>query len=333
MSRVFSTIHKEIFSGKTLTGLCCAHMAASTSLRPYNADTLVPTVVKNGLAYFPGAVSAQRLSDGERQEINSHLRHQRGYDSVNIISNGQPVTGGLDLEKTPVIAGVIGDQTKLVGVRPDCVHMTTREGGQLHTSHSDKMKFDLRCAVHLGADVLLHGTADPTKSTGDLILSGEILSSPLERPMRSKDAYLATLGVLGPHGLRHGIANPGQASLSVIATWSEGRGAFNLFRSKTSPLAESFPELCGVKAVDGEQAFKITTDDRVPPKRVKERIRQAGDFTEGASLFQAPPDEQASTYHWLGITHGALGGRYRCSTISLDRVARVAKRRPVSETQ
>eukprot|EP00903_Cladosiphon_okamuranus_P018789 g17285.t1 len=217
---------------------------------------VVPTEVKDGLAYFPGAVSMQRLSDGERQHIESRLRYQRACDSVDIISNGKPVTDGIDLEKTPVLAGVIDKMARLVGVRPDCVHMTTREGGQLHTSHSDKMKFDLRSSVHLGADVLLDGQADPTKSIGDFILSNGSLRQPLVMTMRSGDAYIAT-----------------------------------------------------PKAVDGGEAFQVTTTDRVPPRTINARVRQSGDFTDGASLFRAPPEEQASAFHRLGKGRNPNGGR------------------------
>eukprot|EP00903_Cladosiphon_okamuranus_P006256 g6139.t1 len=259
----------------------------------------VPTEVKDGLAYFPGAVSVQRLSDGERQHIESRLRYQRAYDSVDIISNGKPVTDGIDLKKTPVLAGVIDKMARLVGVRPDCVHMTTREGGQLDTSHSEKMKFDLCSSVHLGADVLLDGQADPTKSTGDFILSNGSLRQPLVMTMRSGGAYVATPKVLHAPFL-HVISPPDQASLSVVCTWTPGSSAFNLFRGKTRPLAESFPSLRGVKAVDGGEAFQVTTTDRVPPRMINARVRQSGDFTDGASLFRAPPEEQASAFHRLG---------------------------------
>eukprot|EP00903_Cladosiphon_okamuranus_P015607 g14411.t1 len=190
---------------------------------------VVPTEVKYGVAYFPGAVSVQRLSDGERQHIESRLRYQRAYDSVGIISNGKPVTDGIDLKKTPVLAGVIDKMAHLVGV--------------------------------------LHAP------------------------------------------FLHGISPPDQASLSVVCTWTPGSGAFNLFRGKTRPLAESLPSLRGVKAVDGGEAFQVTTTDRVPPRTINARVRQSGDFTDGASLFRAPPEEQASASHRLGKGRNPNGGR------------------------
>ncbi|CBJ26757.1 hypothetical protein Esi_0045_0006 [Ectocarpus siliculosus] len=272
------------------------------------APTGVPTRVKNSLAFYRGAVSVPTFTEGERQHIESHLTFQRAYDSVDILSNGKPVDGGVDLALAPVVAGAIATMTDLVGVRPDCAHLTTRERGQLHTSHSDKMKFDLRGTVHLGADVLLDGQVDPAGSTGDFILSGGDLPQPLIMPMRSRDAYIATPKVLHDPFF-HGISPPDQASLSVVCTWSPGRGAFNPWRSQSHPLAESFPSLCGVKAVDGEEAFKVTTTDRVPPKTIKSRIRQSGDFTDGVSLFRAPPEEQASAYHRLGKMRSPNGGR------------------------
>eukprot|EP00752_Nemacystus_decipiens_P002052 g1965.t1 len=271
------------------------------------APTGVPTRVKNGLAFYRGAVSVPTFTEGERQHIESHLSFQRAYDSVDILSKGKPVDGGVDLVLAPVVAGAIATMTDLVGVRPDCAHLTTREKGQLHTSHSDRMKFDVRGTVHLGADVLLHGQVDPARSTGDFILSGGDLPQPLIMPMRSGDAYIATSEVLHAP-LFHGISPPDQASLSVVCTWSPGRGAFNPWRSQSHPLAESFPSLCGVKAVDGEEAFKVTTTDRVPPKTIKSRIRQSGDFTDGVSLFRAPPEEQASAYHRLGKMRSPNGG-------------------------
>lgn len=286
------------------------------------AQTPVPTEVKNGLAFFPGAVSVQRFSEAERQHIETSMVWQRAYDSVDIISNGKPIDGGVDLAKAPVLAGVIDRTTHLIGVRPDCVHLTTREGGQIHTSHSDQMKFDVRGTVHIGADVLLGGQVDPAKSTGDFILSNGSLRQPLVMTMRSGDAYIATPKVLHAPFL-HGISPPDQASFSVVCTWSPGSGAFNLFRGKTRPLAESFPSLCGVKAVDGGEAFQATTVDRVPPRKVMARIRQSGDFTEGLSLFRAPPKEQASAYHRLGVRNKGKkgspnGGRYGRSSISLE---------------
>ena len=250
--------------------------------------TKVPSEINKGLAFFPGAVSVQTFSEGEREHIESRLVFQRAYDSVDIISNGRPVEGGTDLDKAHVLAGVIDQMTGLVGKRPDCVHVTTREGGQIHTSHSDKMKFDVRSTVHLGADVLLGGQVDSTKSTGDCVLSSGGLSQPLQLRMRSGDAYIATAEVLHAPFL-HGIRPPDQASLSIVCTWSPGRGVFNLFQRKSRPLIETFSSLGGVKAVGGDAAFEVTTTERVPPKKVEARIRQPGDFTGGVSLFQAPP--------------------------------------------
>ncbi|CAM9540620.1 unnamed protein product, partial [Ectocarpus sp. 8 AP-2014] len=258
--------------------------------------TTVPTKVKNGLAFFRGAVSVQTFSEAERRHIESRLTFQRAYDSVDILSNGKPVDGGIDLEKAPVLACLIDKMTDLVGVPPDGVHMTTREGGQIHTSHSDKMQFDVRSTVHLGKDALLDGQVDPAKSTGDFVLSGHDLSQPLLLQMRSGDAYIATDNVLhAPYF--HGISPPGQASLSLVSTW---RRVFHLFRPKSRPLAETFSLLCGVDAVDGQEAFRVTTRELVPPKRVGERIRQPGDFTDGVSLFRPPPEAQASAYYKLG---------------------------------
>ncbi|CAM9750819.1 unnamed protein product [Pylaiella littoralis] len=169
------------------------------------------------------------------------------------------------------------------------------------------MKFDLRSTVHLGADVLLDGQVDPASSTGDFILSGGDLSQPLRLQMRSGNAYIATDSVLHAPFL-HGIRHPGQSSISVVSTWSPGGGVFNLFRSKSHPLAASFSFLCGVKAVDGQQAFEVTTVDLVPPKKVKARIQQPGDFADGVSLFRAHPQEQASAYHRLGKMISPNGG-------------------------
>ncbi|CAM9953216.1 unnamed protein product [Ectocarpus fasciculatus] len=266
-------------------------------------------LVKNGLAFYRGAVSVPTFSEAERQHIESRLTFQRAYDSVSILSNGKPVDGGVDLALAPVVAGVIATMSGLVGVRPDCVHLTTRERGQLHTSHSDKMKFDMRGTVHLGADVLLEPPVDPARSTGDFVLSGGGLPQPLIMPMRSGDAYIATSKVLHAP-LFHGIAPPDQASLSVVCSWRPGNGAFNPWRSQSRPLAESFPSLCGAKAVDGEEAFKGTTTDRVPSrsKTIKSRIRQSGDYTVGSSLFRAPPEEQPSAYHRLGKRRSPNGG-------------------------
>lgn len=196
------------------------------------------TEINKGLAFFPCAVSVQKFSEGEREHIESRLVYQRAYDSVDIISNGRPVEGGIDLDKAPVLAGVIGQMTGLVGTRPDCVHVTTREGGQIHTSHSDKMKFDVRGTVHLGADVLLGGQVDSTKPAGNFVRSSGGLSQPLQLRMRSGDAYIATTKVLHAPFL-YGVSPPDQASLSIVSTWSPGRGAFNLFRSKSRPLMET----------------------------------------------------------------------------------------------
>eukprot|EP00752_Nemacystus_decipiens_P005766 g5215.t1 len=294
-------------SGKRRRELSFGGDSDSGGVGDKKAQTPVPTEVKNGLAFFPGAVSVQRFSEAERRHIETGMVWQRAYDSVDIISNGKPVNGGVDLAKAPVLAGVIDRMTNLIGVRPDCVHLTTREGGQIHTSHSDKMQFDVRGTVHIGADVLLGGQVDPAKSTGDFVLSNGSLSQPLVMKMRSGDAYIATPKVLHAPFL-HGISPPDQASLSVVCTWSPGRGVYNLFRNKTRPLAESFPSLCGVKAVDGEDAFQVTTTERVPPRRINARIRQSGDFTDGASLFRAPPQEQASAYHRLGKGRSSNGG-------------------------
>lgn len=247
------------------------------------------------------------FSEGEREHIGSVLRQQRAYDSADAVSKGKPVNGGLDLARAPVIASVVGKMTDLVGVRPDCIHLTAREGLQFHTSHSDKMGFDLRGTVHLGADVLLRGQADPAKSTGDFVLSGGGLSQPLLLRMRSGDAYIATRSVLhAPY--RHGISAADQASLSVICTWSPGSGVFTLFRTKSPPLAATFSSLSGVTAVDGEKAFEFASADAVPPRSVATRIQQPGNFNKSSSLFPAPPEHQASAYHWLGTTHGATGG-------------------------
>lgn len=117
--------------------------------------------------------------------------------------------------------------------------------------------------------------------------------------MRDRYAYMAVgETVLGGPCL-HGVMPADEASLSVVCTFSPGK-LFNIFRSKSIPLAANFPSLGGVRAVDGEEAFQVTVLADVPPRRVKERIREAGDFTEGVSLFRAPPETQASTYHWLG---------------------------------
>lgn len=240
--------------------------------------------------------------------MESRLVFQRAYDSVDILSSGRPVEGGIDLDKVPVLAGVIDEITHLVGMRPDCVHVTTREGGQIHTSHSDKMRFDVRGTVHLGADILRGGQGDSTKSTGDFVLSSGDLPQPLQLRMRSGDAYIATADVLHAPFL-HGISPADQASLTIVSMWSPGRGAFNLFRSKSRPLIETFSSLCGVKAVDGDAAFEVTTTERFPPKEVKARIRRPGDFTGGVSLFRAPPEEQASAYHRLGKKGSPNGGR------------------------
>ncbi|CAM9580489.1 unnamed protein product, partial [Ectocarpus sp. 12 AP-2014] len=61
--------------------------------------TKVPSEINKGLAFFPGAVSVQTFSEGEREHIESRLVFQRAYDSVDIISNGRPVEGGIDLDK------------------------------------------------------------------------------------------------------------------------------------------------------------------------------------------------------------------------------------------
>ncbi|CAM9874459.1 unnamed protein product, partial [Scytosiphon promiscuus] len=58
----------------------------------------------------------------------------------------------------------------------------------------------------------------------------------------------------------------------------------------------------------GDVAFEVTTTERVPPKKVEARIRQPGDLTGGVSLFQAPPEEQASAYHRLGKLRSPNGG-------------------------
>ncbi|CAN0554951.1 unnamed protein product [Ectocarpus sp. 12 AP-2014] len=228
------------FDGKSDSG-GAGHPRAQT-------PTTVPTKVKNGLAFFRGAANVQTFSETERRHIESRLMFQRAYDSVGILSNGKPVDGGIDLEKAPVLAGVIDELTDLVGVSPDCVHMTTREGGQIHTSHSDMMKFDARSTVHLGRDVLLDGQVDPAKSTGDFVLSGRDLSQPLILQMRSGDVYVATDNVLHTPYF-HGIRAPDQASLSLACTWHR---VFHPFRPKSRPLAETFSSLCGMNAVDGE---------------------------------------------------------------------------------
>lgn len=141
-------------------------------------SSAVPTTIKNGVALYRGAVKVQQFGEEERSYINSKLRHQNAYDSVDIVSRGKPVVGGIDLSKTPQIAGVIDQVTSFAGVRPDTVHITTREGGQLHTSHFDRMKFDARLTVHLGAGTLLRGQSDPNNSTGDFVLSGGDLPHP-----------------------------------------------------------------------------------------------------------------------------------------------------------
>ena len=67
--------------------------------------------------------------------------------------------------------------TDLVGVPLDCVHMVTREGGQIHVvSRSDRMRFD---RFDLGVTVGSPRSApspgwsvgDPGKCTGDFVLS------------------------------------------------------------------------------------------------------------------------------------------------------------------
>ena len=85
--------------------------------------TRVPTKV-TGLAFFRGAVNVRPFAERERAHIESQLRFQNAYDSVDIISDGNPVEGGIDLNKAPVLAGAICETTGLVGVPPDRVHMT-----------------------------------------------------------------------------------------------------------------------------------------------------------------------------------------------------------------
>lgn len=256
----------------------------------------------------------QPFGEEERSHINSQLRYQNGYDSGDIIAYGKPVEGGIDLSKAPQIAGVIDQVTTFAGVRPDCVHMMTREGGQLHTSHVDKMKFDARVVVHLGAGTLLRGESDSNSSTGDLVLSGGGLRRPLRMKMRGRDAYMAVgKTVLGGPGF-HGVMSADEASLSVVCTFTRGK-LFNVFRSESIPLATNFPSLGGVQAVDGEEAFCVAASGDVPPKCLKERIRKAGDFTEGVSLFRPPPETRASRFHWLGKHHGSNGGKRSANSL------------------
>ena len=275
----------------------------------------MPKAIKNGLAVYRGGLSAftgaegatvaQPIGTAEREYLESKLRHQRAYDSVDILSNGKSVDG-FDLNQTPTIAGIIDGVSHLVGVRPDCVHATMREGGQMHTSHSDKMRFDIRSSTHMGADALLHGQIDRTKSTGDFIISSGGLAQPLRLPMHTGCTYLATEDVLHAPFL-HGVTPPDQASWSLIGTWSPGK-VFNLFRRKPISLAKSFGDRAGVGAVDGEEALEVTTTSAVPPKHLAARVRPAGDFTPGSSLFRGPPEDQGSDYHRLGTVHGATGG-------------------------
>lgn len=259
----------------------------------------MPAQISKGLAFFPGAVKGVAFGEDERAHIEPVLRHQNAYDSADILSSSKPAPSGIDLATAPVLADIVNRMTELVGVKPQCVHLTTRQGGQTHPSHSDKMGFDVRAVVHLGADVLLQGRVDRTKSTGDVILSGGDLQQPLRLLMRSGDLYITTKGVLhAPY--RHGVGEADQAAISMVGTWTPG-SVFSPWHPESRPLTGIFPSLGGVSAVDGRGALEVTTPQAVPGRRVAARVRAAGHFTEGSSLFRAPADEQSSAYHWLGV--------------------------------
>ena len=62
-----------------------------------------------------------------------------------------------------------------------------------------------------------------------------------------------------------------------------------MFRSSSIPFNIYFPSLGGVSAADGKETFP-QAQILFPPTKVKKRIREAGDYTEGVSVFKAPPE-------------------------------------------
>ena len=100
----------------------------------------MPATIEGGVAVYRAAVNIQQLDDQQRAYIEFRVGFQNAYDSVDILSHGKPVEGGLTPKEATSIAGVIGHIPLLAGVvRPNPVHVTNRQGKQLHPSCIDKM--------------------------------------------------------------------------------------------------------------------------------------------------------------------------------------------------